>query len=53
MRLLARAARAVVRAVFLILLILLAALPIPVMPIVFLFQKWRAREVAAAVAKKR
>ncbi|MFT3775032.1 MAG: hypothetical protein QM820_57525 [Minicystis sp.] len=48
-----RAARVVARAVFLCLVILMAALPLPVMPIVFVFQKWRDREIAAEVVRKR
>ncbi|APR84966.1 Hypothetical protein A7982_10315 [Minicystis rosea] len=52
MRWLRRAARAVARAVFFCLVVLLAALPVPVMPIVFVFQKWRNREVAAEVDRK-
>lgn len=45
--------RALARGVFVTFLILMAALPVPVMPIVFLLQKWRRKEVAAQVDRER
>ena len=45
--------RALARAFFFVLLILMAALPLPAMPIVFLLQKWRRREAAAQIDRER
>lgn len=45
--------RALARVVVLVLLILMAALPVPAMPVVFFLQKWRRREVAAEIDRRR
>lgn len=53
MRVPSRITRAVVRVLFIVFVAFVAACPLPVLPIVFVMQNWRPREVAAQVVRVR